>query len=508
MLARVWSCALQGVEGVAVDVEVEVGPGRPKFSIIGLGDGAIREARERITAAIRHSGFDLPAQILVNLAPAELKKEGGAFDLPMALAILCASNQLPHTAVRRRAFFGELALDGTIKPVRGLLALCADAATRGVSTVVVPSANVEEALLVEQLEVAAGASLREVVALLRSDPLPVRRRTPLAAPKRDLPQLSEVWGQEAAKRALIVSAAGEHNLLMVGPPGCGKSMLAQRLPALLPPLSPPERLEVIRVHSAAGQRITPLLAGERPFRSPHHVVSDVGLVGGGLVPKPGEISLAHRGVLFLDEFPEFRRSALEALRGPLEDGKVTVTRARGHTTFPAQFQLVAAMNPCPCGRLGSSAGACSCSRPAILSYLAKLSGPILDRIDLHVDLDAIPLEVLQSRLATHESTIDDGSLAASIARARAVQLKRQGTLNARLRGHQLRAVVNPEPGAMQLIERAAHQGRMSARGVVKVLRVARTIADLEGSDPVRRAHLAEALGFRSLERIRRLVEGR
>lgn len=507
MIARVLTAAIIGIEAQTVEAEVRVKGGIPRFTIIGLGDGAVRESRDRVLAAIRHAELPIKAQILVNLAPAELRKEGSSFDLPIAIGILAACGYIPPHRLERFRIHGELSLDGSLKPVRGTISLAVEALRNGAAAMIVPRANAAEAALITGLPVYGVQDLREVAAFLRDEiDLETERGGMTGAPPPYVGALSDVWGQEGAKRALVIAAAGAHNLLMVGPPGCGKSMLASRLPSILPPLEDSERLDVVRVHSVAGLPVAGLLAGIRPFRNPHHGISDAGLIGGGGLPRPGEISLAHHGVLFLDELPEFRRSAIEALRAPIEEGHVTVIRARGRTRFPARFQLLAAMNPCPCGRLTGYGGACLCSRPLIQGYLRRLSQPILDRIDLHIDLDPVPISVIARSGRAPEVDCSEDRWRRHVVAARRLQLLRQGRLNVEL---DARALGDPrccEGSALRLLELAATKTALSVRGYTRLLRVARTIADLEEVAVIQDRHVAEALSFRSLERIERYAQ--
>ncbi len=513
MLARVKSSAINGIHAVPIEVEVRAKEGQPRFNIIGLGDGAVREARDRVTVAIKQSGFQLPDQILVNLAPAELKKEGAGFDLPIALGILAASGQVRGALLRSASFHGELALDGRIKGIRGVVAYALQALRDGGDSLVVPHENHAEASLFDKLNVVAASSLAQLVAHLRGErmiehSLPARSAATISTNQLSL---DDVWGQESAKRALLIAAAGSHNVLLVGPPGCGKTMLAERFCSLLPPLSHQEICEVAQIHSISGNSITEILHGQRPFRSPHHFISEAGLIGGGNPPSPGEITLAHRGVLFLDEFPEFRRTALEALRGPLEGGVVAIARARNNAIFPARFQLIAAMNPCPCGRLGlmgrDADKGCMCSRTYIQAYLRKLSQPILDRIDLKVSLEGVPLSTVTAKRAeTHaENSMPYRHL---VQEARARQLRRAGKLNAVLSSAEVRygALVSGE--AMALLTNVGDKMALTTRGVVRLLRVARTIADLGGEEHVKSVHLAEALSFRGLDSIEKYTQGK
>ncbi len=504
MLAKVRSSAIFGIDAYSCDVEVEIREGKQNFTIVGLGDSAVRESKERVVSAIRAAGFWVPKALLVNLAPAELKKEGSAFDLPIALAILIASRQLSLESQPTRSFHGELSLDGRVRGIRGVIALAAHARQNGDEQIVVPSENGAEAALVQGLEVITVGSLAELVAILRGTrpAKPATRALSIEPNSDNARSLHDVWGQELAKRALIIAAAGGHNALMIGPPGCGKSMLAERFPTLLPPLRDQEMLDVVKIHSLAGYPVTRLLGGERPYRAPHHSISDVAMVGGGSVVRPGEISLAHRGVLFLDEFPEFRRIVLESLRAPLESGVINIARARARVTLPARCQLIAAMNPCPCGRLGTSE--CRCSRAAVHHYLQKLSEPILDRIDLHVELDPVPLSVVTA--STSKNTRSGEDIGILIAETQERQRKRSGKLNAELSGEELKKQVSFGRDAIVLLERASKRSALSVRGFVRMLRVAATVADLEGCATVNEKHLAEALSLRSLDKLRAFGE--
>lgn len=499
MLAKVKTSALIGVNGVPVDVEVEVRGGTPKFTIIGLGDNAVKESKDRVVSAIRASDFKMPGgPVLVSLAPAEIKKVGSSFDLAIALGILAASRQIDPEILNGLSIHGELSLDGSVKEIRGALPMAMAAKSCGCPVVVVPQANAPLVNLLNGIRVVGVSSLAELCACLRGDitPSPIEE-CPTEGIKIG-PDFDSVWGQDRAKRALILAAGGSHNALMIGPPGCGKSLLADAFRSILPTLSEAELLEMARIHSAAGEPVNKLLLGERPFRAPHHVVSDVGLVGGGSAPKPGEISLAHRGVLFMDEFPEYRRTALESLRAPLESGRVQIVRAAGRVEFPARFQLLAAMNPCPCGKLTVPGGGCVCSARDVQKYLKKLSQPILDRIDLHVELDPVPLSVLVNPAPKGN---DAESFKRSVGRARDVQWARQGKLNGDLSGDEVRELVRLDHLSQKLLEKAGDKIGLSARGFMRVLKVSRTIADIEGSAQVRSEHVAEAIGYRGLERL-------
>jgi len=504
MLARVVTATISGLDAYSVEVEVEIRSGKENFTIIGLGDVAVRESRDRVLSALKASGFRIPRNILINLAPAELKKEGSCFDVAMALGILLASGQLGGVDITGASFHGELSLDGKIKPVRGVVALAVRATLEKERLFVVPTHNLEEAALISGIEVQGVESLSHLVKCLRglATPSVVKQREGNSKPLRL--SLSDVWGQQIAKRAMLIAAAGGHNLLMIGPPGCGKSMLASRFPGLLPKLSQKELLEVVKIHSIAGLPVQGLLSGDRPYRAPHQLISDVGLVGGGSVPKPGEISLAHNGVLFLDEFPEFRRGAIEALRAPLEGGTVSISRAKGSWVFPANFQLIAAMNPCPCGRLGAKEQHCLCSRNAIQAYLRKLSRPLLERIDLHVELDAVPVSALTG--GHREGAEKEEQRLASVMMAQSTQRDRNKVLNCAVSSELFLKLFNIRPEAMKLLERAAEKNAISARSYVRLIRVARTIADLEGQASLQEQHIAEAISYRSLERIERYCQ--
>jgi magnesium chelatase family protein len=501
----VQSACLTGLEAITVDVEVSLQSGPPRFVLIGLGGSAVRESRDRVIAAIRTVGADPPDQILVNLAPAEVKKEGSAFDVAMALGILGALGRIPLERFRGTLFLGELSLDGSVKPVQGAVAATLAAARNGIERCVVPIGNFAEASLVPGVRVVGIRTLSDAITFVCDGIEPEYTLTSCSGEQRIAPApllLGDVRGQEAAKRALIVAAAGGHNLLMVGPPGCGKSMLAARLTGLLPPLSRDERLDLVQIYSSAGLSFDSVLRGDRPFRAPHHVTSDVGLIGGGPQPRPGEVSLAHNGILFLDEFPEYRRTTLEALRLPLETGAVQISRARGTVTLPARFQLIAAMNPCPCGRLGSGKTPCRCSRNAVAAYLARLSQPVLDRIDLHVELESVELGEL-GLASDHDQ--GPGDVSEIVERAREIQIARQGGSNTRL---SLAALTDPSwtsPEARALSLRGARHLGLSARGYVKLLRVARTIADLAGVSVIGETHVSEALQYRCLDRLAKYV---
>lgn len=506
MLSHVLCGAVLGIDAYLVRVEADIASGLPSFATVGLPRGAVRESEKRVTAAIKNSGYEIPPKkITINLSPADIRKEGSAFDLPIAVGILAGTGQLSERRLGGYVLLGELGLDGSLRPVRGALPVAVAVRRRGLRGLVVPRENVGEASVVAGVEVLAARTLREVAEFLDGGRTLVRgrasRRSEEAA-RTSGADYRDVRGQEAAKRALEIAAAGAHNILMIGPPGSGKTMLARRLPGILPPLTPEEAIETTKIHSVAG-----LLAGRgallhnRPFRAPHHTISDAGLVGGGSSPRPGEVSLAHHGVLFLDELPEFKRQVLEVLRQPLEEGEVSIGRAGLTLTYPARVMLAAAMNPCPCGWLGEAGRSCSCPPQLVQRYLSRLSGPLMDRIDLHIEVPAVPPTALASGAVAEASDV----IRERVIRARERQRRRLrgrpgAHANAHLRPNEVREHCRPDARGEALLRAAVTRLGLSARAYHRVLRIARTIADLDGSEGIAAAHLAEAIQYRSLDR--------
>ena len=504
MLSRVYSCAVIGLEGVVVEVEVDYSNGLPAVIIVGLPDAAVQESRERIQTAIKNAGLNFPRhRVVVNLAPASIRKEGPAYDLPIALGVMILAGFLPHDVIENTIVVGELSLDGVVRHTRGVLPMAATARANGFKRIIVPESDAGEAALIPDLEVIPVKTLADLYAHLSGrrliapyQPSSADQLEPLFVPT----DFSEIKGQEHVKRALEVAAAGGHNALLVGSPGAGKTLLARAMPGILPEMSIEESLDVTRIYSVADQLPagTPLIK-HRPFRAPHHTISHAGLVGGGNIPKPGEISLAHRGVLFLDEFPEFGTRVLEVMRQPMEDKVVTISRAKGSLTFAANFQLIAAMNPCPCGFYGDSHKPCTCAAPVVTKYQKRISGPLLDRIDIHIEVPRVDYEKLSGDRMGESSE----SIRARVQAARDIQLKRfskNGSsdiiCNADMRIGEIRQFCKLQDDGQTLMRAAMSQLNLSARAYHRILKLARTIADLAGCEEIQSAHLAEALQYR------------
>jgi magnesium chelatase family protein len=511
MLFKTLSAAVYGVDANVVEVEVDVSGikcNEDHFVTVGLPDAAVRESRERVRSALKNCGYDIPpTHITINLAPADIKKEGSGFDLPMALGIVGAYGGLTNKEVPPYVFVGELSLDGGVRGVRGTLPIAIAARGRKIPGLIVPEINAREAAVVSGINVYPVKSLMDVVHLLNKGngitPITVDGGALLQESQQFSIDFKDVRGQHTAKRALELACAGGHNLLMIGPPGSGKTMLAKRMPSILPPLTFEEALETTKIHSVAGVLDHKAgLVGVRPFRAPHHTISDAGLIGGGVVPRPGEVSLAHNGVLFLDELPEFPRNVLEVMRQPLEDGTVCIARAAMSLTFPSRFMLVAAMNPCPCGYFNDKQRDCHCTPPMIQRYMSKISGPLLDRIDIHIDVPAVNYKELRSAAAPEGSV----QIRERVLRARTLQLKRFAGpgeriyCNAQMTPRQIRTHCELSADCERLLERAMTQQGLSARAHDRILKVARTIADLEAVPAIQPKHIAEAIQYRTLDR--------
>lgn len=507
MLSSVLSCGLTGIEGFLVTAEVNLSTGMPMFEIVGLPGASVKESRERVRAALKNSGFGFPnGRITVNLAPADLKKEGPAYDLPIALGLLACAGGVDPERLRGACVIGELSLDGSVRGVRGVLPMVIHARSRGMRAVMVPKENLSEVCCIDGIEILGADSLLSAARHFRGEetiaPAPAQSYEQLLSRRAFNTDFSHVKGQRSAKRALEIAAAGGHNVLMIGPPGSGKTLMARCIPTILPDMSFAEALETTRIHSVAGTIPPSGLLTERPFRSPHHTASHASLVGGGVNAMPGEISKAHNGVLFLDELPEYRRDVLEALRQPLEDGFVSIARVSAQATYPARFVLVCSMNPCPCGNLGSRTRACRCSPAEIRRYLSRVSGPLLDRIDMHIEVESIPAE----RLAQEAPEESSDAIRRRVEAAREVQRRRYESdpagirINSQLSARNLNAACRATQEAQELLLLSCEKLKLSNRAYTRILKVARTIADLEGAEEIGAAHVSEAVQYRTLDR--------